>query len=988
MQVNEIEQILFEELGYSDTPNLYGSGDIPWLTGRPIPDIHAALFLEHQPLIYFSRFTDLNLDVIRQLHRNVWSQSKAPLLFVTLPHEIRIYSGYDLPTDDEEPKLLQHLTALTDRLTVQTKIKQDLIDNAHYHRMYLETGVFWNQTEAQQINYESRADLQLVKGMRQAHQVLTGKGLSNHISYMLLGRSIFICYLEDRGILDREWIQELVGQGVENYREILQQGRETTYQLFEQLSQRFNGDLFPVNKDESEVTNTHLETILSFLKGTDLKTGQLSFWPYNFEYIPIELISQIYDTFIGEEEKKSDGAYYTPLTLVDFILEETMGQERIHPDMTTLDPACGSGIFLVGAYRRLVQAWKQQYRCQPQTQDLIDILRRNIYGVDKNEEAVRIAIFSLYLEILNHLSNQQVREGSFRFPSLWESNLIAKDFFDEDVDERFKEMKFERIVGNLPWGQNTLTDMGKVWLKENHYTVGSKQAAPAFMLRVPKFCHEIGEMALLAPVKSSILVTSKPHKKFREYFFSRYHIRAVVNFSVVRWEMGFSKSVSPSAAIFYTPNQPDFRQNIVYATPKPSPLSQHLKAIIIDSNDIKFLDRQRLLEFPFLWKIAQWGTPRDAAFIERLMINQTLEEHQRLLGWTIAEGFSDSKRTKKADWLEGMSYIKTTAFTRYWVKTSETVKGNMFERPRKQEVFTGPLALVYETKCIAAFSRNDVAFTKSIFSITGQDNKLLKWIVCLINSPLTRYYQFLTSTRWGVERNEILKSEYMNMPFPMPQEEDVRFQKLLDYFDKLEWISNENTLSDVISNEKEKYIALINQLVYEICEIHPVEKQLIEDMLMFGITFFEWSAQKKRRPNGTIAIQAPNEQMLKEYANVFLKTTSSLLQFKGKRLRARIYQNGAPLSVMSFELIDANDVDDIEIITQSSAMKHKLRELDELLMAQKIPSMYMRQHVRVYDGNEVSLVRPSEQRFWTQSQARADADEFLAEITNAAMELG
>ncbi|MBK6711247.1 MAG: hypothetical protein IPG51_13055 [Chloroflexi bacterium] len=63
-------------------------------------------------------------------------------------------------------------------------------------------------------------------------------------------------------------------------------------------------------------------------------------------------------------------------------------------------------------------------------------------------------------------------------------------------------------------------------------------------------------------------------------------------------------------------------------------------------------------------------------------------------------------------------------------------------------------------------------------------------------------------------------------------------------------------------------------------------------------------------------------------------------------------------------------------------MRAKLRELDTSLLERNTPSMYMRRHVRVYDGNTVSLVRPSEQRFWTQSQARADADAFLAELSS------
>jgi hypothetical protein len=123
------------------------------------------------------------------------------------------------------------------------------------------------------------------------------------------------------------------------------ESHQVTYLLFRELSTLFNGDLFPIESAENQVGQSHLDLVFSFLKRTDLETGQLSLWPYNFEYVPIELISNIYDIFI--DKKRSAGAYYTPLPLADFILEEAMGVESLRPDMTVLDPACGSGIFLV-----------------------------------------------------------------------------------------------------------------------------------------------------------------------------------------------------------------------------------------------------------------------------------------------------------------------------------------------------------------------------------------------------------------------------------------------------------------------------------------------------------------------------------------------------------------------------------------------------------------------------------------------------------------
>lgn len=87
----------------------------------------------------------------------------------------------------------------------------------------------------------------------------------------------------------------------------------------------------------------------------------MSFWPYDFSCIPIELISGIYDTFLSDETRLEYGTYNTPLALVDFMIEETLPLAKTNPEMRILDPACGSGVFLVRAYQRLIEVWKQHH---------------------------------------------------------------------------------------------------------------------------------------------------------------------------------------------------------------------------------------------------------------------------------------------------------------------------------------------------------------------------------------------------------------------------------------------------------------------------------------------------------------------------------------------------------------------------------------------------------------------------------------------------
>jgi len=190
--------------------------------------------------------------------------------------------------------------------------------------------------------------------------------------------------------------------------------KKVTYELFDYLHQRFNGDIFPVDELERQVVSEepHLRLIQRFLQREDLETGQLSFWPYDFSCVPIELISGIYDTFLSDETRREFGTYNTPLALVDFIVEETLPLAKTTSVMTILDPACGSGIFLVRVYQRLIEAWKRRNPDHPSAPQLTELMKQSIFGVDVQLNAVRIAAFSLCLSMLDYLKNEDIVQES------------------------------------------------------------------------------------------------------------------------------------------------------------------------------------------------------------------------------------------------------------------------------------------------------------------------------------------------------------------------------------------------------------------------------------------------------------------------------------------------------------------------------------------------------------------------------------------------
>ncbi len=997
MNTIDLQNTLLEELDFVDAPDFQPV--VSWPNDRPIPHISGAYFIQGNPVVYFSQLEEVDTAALAQLYRSVWSQGKAPLLYVISRQDILVFNGYDAPAPRENSdeilssdkehrdRLLHHLRSLNDIETARQEITSRL---SNFRRILLDTGAFWQTEDGQRINREKRADQRLLDAMGELRRRLFAKKLSSEIAYALLGRSIFIRYLEDRGILTETLVAQITNGLAQNYLTALD-SKEVTYNLFDYLHQRFNGDIFPVDERERQVVSKeHLGPIQRFLQREDLETGQLSFWPYDFSCVPIELISGIYDTFLSDETREKLGAYYTPLPLVDFIMEETLPLEKITPEMTILDPACGSGVFLVRAYQRLIEAWKQHNQAHPSASQLTALMQQSLFGVDVKLNAVRIAAFSLCLSMLDYLKNDEIIQENFRFPRMEKANLIRANFFSRKIDSIFSDKRFDKIVGNPPWGDKTLKGLALKWVTKEDFPTGDNQLAQAFLYRAPRFCAEHGEVAMLAPTKGTIIVDSDTHRKFRQKFFDMYHVRAIVNFSALVYEL-FPDSLSPSIALFYQSEQPTEQGKIVYATPKPSSVSQSLGAIVLDKADIKFLEREELRSNPALWKIALWGNPRDAGLIEYLQSLPQLEHLEKTgqLREEIREGFIVGNKKTEALWLQGMPCVDTNKFQPYVVKIHGIVQESHFERPhtQHQEIFAGPLVLIHQSSCKAAFFTGDkVAYRHKITGIAGQpgEEQLLKWIVVYINSTLARYYHFLTSTSWAVERGTILHGEYKRMPLIIPDKDDPRLKEALTLFEEIALLyqKRDEPLGGSYDADIEKAKKRIDELVFDIYDVVPMEQQLVKDMVDYEIKFFEWSKRKKRSKDDEKArpVRPPENQMFIEYAQAFIEVATSLLHYQNQTLNAVVYRDHAPLSVVEFELVSMADARDVRFVDESKELHVLLYKLDRRLWERQASTLYMRRHVRIYDGPRFYVVRPSERRLWTRSQAYADAGSFVAEI--------
>jgi predicted type IV restriction endonuclease len=337
----------------------------------------------------------------------------------------------------------------------------------------------------------------------------------------IIDRIIFLRIAEDRGIEDYGALRGIVN-GNNTY------GR--LQELFYKADDRYNSGLFHFRheKDETEPPDK-LTTTLAIddkpLKDI-LKTLYYPDSPYEFAVLPADILGQVYEQFLGKvirltsdhravvedkpEVKKAGGVFYTPTYIVEYIVKNTVGKllegktTKKAESLRILDPACGSGSFLLGAYQYLLDwhlkwysendpgKWAKAKRpalYQGQggswhltTAERKRILLNNIYGVDIDSQAVEVTKLSLLLKVLEDETDETLNHQRKLFheralPNLGGNikcgnSLIGPDFYDgkqmnmldteesqrvnvfdwqTEFPEIFKAGGFDAVIGNPPY---------------------------------------------------------------------------------------------------------------------------------------------------------------------------------------------------------------------------------------------------------------------------------------------------------------------------------------------------------------------------------------------------------------------------------------------------------------------------------------------------------------------------------------------------------
>jgi hypothetical protein len=930
---------------------------------------------------------------LADLHRELWNACPVPLFIVFLHGEVQIFSSLKAPKlkgQKVEPAPLEVIK-------LAAKMQQG-IDLLQTRVRELDIGTFWDSSKNLHLRGAKRENsvyglmLQQLRDTRR-RLIRAGKLDKRHANRLLV-MALLVRYLEERtdsqgrgvfpkagetrnGKTYKNGFFEEFASGAMDFTSMVRK-RGDIVGLFDRLSKRFNGDVFRLSDEQrTYLTKADLTGLADFLGG---QVGtQTVFWPlYSFNHLPVELISNIYEAFLGAEKKrphsedsseindgsankKEQGIVYTPPFLVDFLLAESMpltGPTKFR----VLDPACGSGVFLVGAYRRLIARWRVANNWKrPDLETLQRLLRENIYGVDLDTDAASLTVFSLCIALCSELEPMEIWKN-LHFDPLRGKNILEGDFFEEVEKGTWNKSneKFDLIVGNPPFAEK-LTPKATA-INEKQVTsktrpeLPNKQIALLFLEQGMSLLKPKGLTCLIIP--AAPFLYNQGAQAFRKSFLERYDVPQILDFThACRVIFGPGGDVA-FVAIFARQIKPS--SPVLHVTVRRTRSAKEHIGFELDRYDFHLVSREAALNEPTLWKANLIGGGRFGHLARRLNNLPKLKEYldDRKETWSWGEGFIASndtnvrrykallktrqahdnleaaelqlleQRCKTASFITGKSFLPTKAFRADGIDEDaiHTIDTKYFSAPRRDTIYSEPHLLIaeraYDAGIPAELRMDYLTFKHDIFAIhapAGDVAELRQMERRLKSNETLRFALLLASGRLAVNKSSaILGADIMNLPYP-------------------------KTPSDFELNEWEM-ILRDDALTYWLDYRRNGEKSRVmrsaedNDLKAFGKTYAEFLSSIYRGLNA----DSPRKTATHVCYPFFFKKPPTL-----------------PDS-LSPELDDA---------------------LQKLTQRHHRPGVRITRIIRIYEKDVIYLIKPNTLRYWLRSMAIRDADDTFGELT-------
>ncbi len=665
----------------------------------------------------------LNEGRLTEIHKRVWLNGTAPLLFVGWRTRVDVLScarGPDFWRDGT------YKYDPAEQITVSGQISKALEEKQRrFSAARLGDGTFWDDPANTRLaRADKAAHRRLINAVVEADRDL--KGDRDPVLRRLLLLTVLIKYLEDRGVFPDAWFDRHQ-KNASTFFEVLKRGTADNVRgLLESLERKFNGDVFTLPEaEDNRLTNTELHRFAELVESRTIQ-GQRYLWEqYSFRHIPVEVISHLYQRFA----QKRAGAVFTPPFLASLLLDFGLPYEGLTGSERILDPTCGSGVFLVGAFRRLVHYWQSQNRwAQPDVQTLKRILKRSIFGVELQEEAVHLTAFSLALAMCDALQPNVIwRE--LRFDRLVGSNLLAGDFFEHE--ERLRsiggEEGFSLVIGNPPF-QSKFTEAAKKANEaadRSRVPVPDKQIAHLIAEQAMALLENAGRMCLVQPAGFLYNENARP---FQRSFLAANQTETILDFTSIR--NLFDGADPKTVALLVKKHKPPAGHQIRHLTFRRTFSVRERIGFELDHYDRHAVPQQTAEAHSWVWRANLLGGGRLRPLAERMDQMPSLRQFVEAKGWDYGEGFiaATGGRREPAAWLTGKPFLPTRAFTEQGIDESKitTVKETKFRSAYTEARYSGPIVMVRENEKLPCTFRQAgfLAYKAKIVGIHADSEEL------------------------------------------------------------------------------------------------------------------------------------------------------------------------------------------------------------------------------------------------------------------------
>ena len=445
--------------------------------------------------------------------------------------------------------------------------------------------------------------IELAKNLAARNPVLSVRDL-NYAVQKIIDRIIFLRICEDRGIEDYGRLKDIASGGAVHKRLL---------QLFEEAGARYNSGLFYFRAEKNRVGSPDNLTPQLLLDDTVICGIVRNLYypesPYEFSVLPADILGHVYERFLGKtirlaanhkaiiedkpEVRKAGGVYYTPSYVVEYIVGSTLGRLLNGPNpnrpepipmskathIRIIDPACGSGSFLIQAFQYLLDWHRDQYALrgdyharsknpklyqapggewQLTTAERKRILLANIYGIDIDPQAVEVTKLSLLLKVLEGETREQLQRDFLKqrariLPDLGRNircgnSLIAPDFYDNQQmhlipeDELYRTNAFSWddgfptimanggfscVIGNPPWG-GEFSEAELKFLRKAHRGIVVRMI-DSFMYFVSTSFRILKNEGYFGMILPDVFLYQKDNEKLRRMVFERYSMIYAIN---------------------------------------------------------------------------------------------------------------------------------------------------------------------------------------------------------------------------------------------------------------------------------------------------------------------------------------------------------------------------------------------------------------------------------------------------------------------------